>query len=349
MRTTLLLLLGSALLIAGCSDVSDYYSTNLDEPEARELMNLIRTESDPAVRAVAIERLSEFLFRDAGPERLIAYLTTVVEQHPDDPFGALYLYLVGQTYLGQGAGAPARHYFERVVHGYADVEFKGVSIHKVSLEQLVYLTPDAERRSRYYRALIFEYPDDVDLGLLHYRLAKAYEEYGEWEHAYAAYRTLLSYPDTVVPREPNAIRQIAERVDFYDSSKNWTVASLDDLRGAIAWAIVNKNVRELLRYRAGVNFFTRTWEQDPEDPNAAPEWDLGALLLNSRRISVSSTIDLDSDGDEAYLFTYGWGGLRIKTWYLYFRRVDYPLDPDIHGNWEWAGIFLGERLQSTQF
>lgn len=349
MRTTLLLLVGSALLIAGCSDVSDYYSTNLDDPEARELLNLIDAESDPAVRAVAIERLSEFLFRDAGPERLIAYLTMVVEQHPDDPFGALYLYFVGQTYLDQGAGALAEHYLERVVHGYADVVFKGVSIHRASLEQLVQLSPDPEKRARHYRTLISEYPDVVDLGLLHYRIAQVYEEYGEWQLAYAAYRTFLSYPETVVPGKPNAIRQITERLDFYDSRKNWTVASLDDLRGAIAWAILNKNTGALLRYRAGVNFFTRTWEQDPEDPNSEPEWELGALLLNSRRITVGATVDLDSDGNEAYLFTYGWGGLRIKTWYLYFRRVDYPPDPEIHGNWEWAGIFLGERLQSTQY
>jgi hypothetical protein len=102
-------------------------------------------------------------------------------------------------------------------------------------------------------------------------------------------------------------------------------------------------VRTLLRYRAGVNFFTRSWEQDPEDPNVEPEWELGALLLYPSRVSVSPTVDIDSDGDEAYLWSYGWG-LRIKTWYLYFRKVYYPLDPEIHNTWEWAGIYLGERL-----
>ena len=346
MRPILLFIFGIALL-TGCSNGLDYYASSVDDPEALELLDLVEQETDPAVRAAAVERLSEFLFRDAGPERLIAYLTTVVERHPDDPFGALYLYLVGQTYLEQDAGALAQHYFERVVHGYADVQFKGVSIHRAALEQLVRLTPDPEKRARHYEHLISDYPEAVDMGLLYFRLARAYEQYGAWESAYAAYRRFLSYPGTIVPGEPNAFRLVRERVDFYDSSKNWTVDSLESLRAAIARAIANKNTRELLRYRAGVDFFTRTWEQDPDDPNTEPEWELGELLINSRRISVGPAAELDSDGDEAYLFTYGWG-LRIKTWYLYFRRVYYPPDPDIHGNWEWAGIFLGERVQSTQ-
>ena len=29
---------------------------------------------------------------------------------------------------------------------------------------------------------------------------------------------------------------------------------------------------------------------------------------------------------------------------VYFRKVNFPLDPDIHGNWEWAGIYMGEKL-----
>ena len=342
MRTALILACLAPLLV-GCTSSDDYYSKGLDDVEARALFEVVENEEDPRVRTVAIERLAEFLLREAGPERFIAYLTTTVQRYPDDPYGALYLYLVGQTYLEEGAENLARHYFERVVHGYADVEFKGISVRKASLEQLVRLTDDGEKRAGYYRNLISDYPESVDLGLYYYRLAKAYESYGNWQAAYDAYRAFLAYPDTIVPGEPNAYRIVTERIDFYDSPKNWTMESLEDLRGAIAWAIVNKNVRALLRYRSGVNFFTRSWEQDPEDPNVEPEWELGALLLYPSRVSVSRTVDIDSDGDEAYLFTYGWG-LRIKTWYLYFRKVYYPPDPEIHGTWEWAGIYLGERL-----
>jgi hypothetical protein len=348
MTRTVVFLAALTLSTVSCSDIGDHYAAGLDDPEAIQLLDMIEDEDDPVIRAAAIERISEFMFRDASPERLISYLTTIVEQHPEDPFGALYLYIVGQAYLERDAGELARHYFERVVNGYADVEFKGVSIHRAAMEQLVLLTPDAERRAGYYRVLADSYADQVDIGLVNYRLARSYEEYGAWEQAYDAYRVFLVHPETEVPGEPDAHRIVSERVEFFDSGKNWTVPALEDLRAAIAWSISTKNVRSLLRFRAGVNFFTRTWEQDPDDPNTEPEWELGDLLLHSRYISVSGEAELDSDADEAYLFTYGWG-LRIKTWYLYFRKVHYPPDPEIHGNWEWAGIYLGERVQSTQF
>ena len=50
-----------------------------------------------------------------------------------------------------------------------------------------------------------------------------------------------------------------------------------------------------------------------------------------------------SNDSEAYLRTWGWS-YRIRTWYLYFRKIEYPANPDINGRWEWAGIYFGERL-----
>ncbi|MDR1596788.1 MAG: tetratricopeptide repeat protein, partial [Treponema sp.] len=46
---------------------------------------------------------------------------------------------------------------------------------------------------------------------------------------------------------------------------------------------------------------------------------------------------------EAYLRTWGWSQY-ISTWYLYFRKINFPSDPEIHGRWEWAGIYYGEKF-----
>ena len=61
-----------------------------------------------------------------------------------------------------------------------------------------------------------------------------------------------------------------------------------------------------------------------------------------QRIHYNRDLDRDSNTREAYLRTWGWS-YRIKTWYLYFRRVHFPADPEIHGQWEWAGIYFGEK------
>ncbi|MFP4113046.1 MAG: tetratricopeptide repeat protein [Spirochaetota bacterium] len=341
----LLLLPIAFAALAGCTNTEDYYLANSTDPEVRELFEMIATEDDPQVRAVAIQRLAGFLFIDAGPGPLIAYLTTFVERHPDDQYCGLYLYIVAQSYLEVDAPTLARHYFERLVTGYADVVVGDMSLRKRALERLVDLSPDADARVAYYRTLLAEYQDQVDEGLLYYRLAENLALLGEWDEVYDAHRSFLRHPETEVPGEPNAHRLIGDRVKFHDSSKDWTVPTVEDLRRIITWALANKDTATLARYQAKVNFFTRSWEQDFDDPNTTPLWDIGEILrLTRRRLNIESEVDIDADGDEAYLWTYGWGGLRIRTWYLYFRKVYYPPDPEIHGTWEWAGVYLGERL-----
>jgi hypothetical protein len=51
---------------------------------------------------------------------------------------------------------------------------------------------------------------------------------------------------------------------------------------------------------------------------------------------------VSASGNEATLKTTGWN-FRPPIWYLYFRRVDFPADPEINGQWEWAGVYFGEK------
>ena len=342
-RILLCLVLAVALL-AGCTNIDDYYLAGASDPEVRELYRLVAVENDPQVRAVAMERLAGFLLIESGPKPLIAYLTSFVERNPGDEYGGLYLYIVAQSYLESGAPALARYYFERVVTGYSDVRTGAISLRRAALEQLVRLCPDPEDRAAHYQTLLDEYGDQVNRGLIYYRLAENLALLGDWEAVYATYRQVLRYPDLDVPGEPNAYRTISERVAFHDSRKSWTVRTLPELQQAVTRALVNRDTNTLMRYRAGVNFFTRSWEQDFEDPNTTPIWDIGGILRLTRSLNVGREVEMNAEGTEAYLWTYGWGGLRIRTWYFYFRRIHFPPDPEIHNTWEWAGVYLGERL-----
>jgi hypothetical protein len=65
--------------------------------------------------------------------------------------------------------------------------------------------------------------------------------------------------------------------------------------------------------------------------------------MDNGRIYFEDKLDKDSNSREAYLKTWGWTQ-HITTWYLYFRKIYFPADPEIHGRWEWAGIYYGQKL-----
>lgn len=65
--------------------------------------------------------------------------------------------------------------------------------------------------------------------------------------------------------------------------------------------------------------------------------------MTGNRIRYNEEISADSGPTEAFLRTTGWNSY-LTVWYLYFRKVNFPADPDIHGRWEWAGIYYGEKI-----
>jgi len=127
---------------------------------------------------------------------------------------------------------------------------------------------------------------------------------------------------------------------FHNSDKSWTMESLDDLVNTVKYAIRTQDVRLLNRYQAE-NFFLMNWSQETSDSFTHIPMTLGSFLKSS--IRYRQDLEEFSNDREAYLWTAGWTW-KIPTWYLYFRRIDYPADPEINGRWEWAGIYFGERL-----
>jgi tetratricopeptide (TPR) repeat protein len=218
---------------------------------------------------------------------------------------------------------------------------KGESIHFIALNQLINLTKDQMQLIRYYDELVSRFSDKIDSGTAYFHLGQAYEKIGDWDQAIRAYSRFLPYYDTVIPGFPDAYAYAKRLVDFNNSPKDWTFESLPVLLDTVKAALRNGDNRQLWRYRAKVNFFTRSWGQEEDDSRDAAEFTL-VDYMRGNQIRYADELDASSNANEAYLRTWGWSQY-ISTWYLYFRKVYFPLNPDIHGRWEWAGVYYGEK------
>jgi len=337
---------------AGClKEYSFYIPGRLEENrETRALFKLLRQEKEVGEnRFILIQQIANRLLAAGEKEKLLLFLTTYVGEYPSDPYNAYYLGIVAATYLDMKAAPMAVHYYQRILRNYPDLLISGASLHFRCLQELLALVQDPRERIGYYKELISRFADAIDPGVNYYYLAKAYEDIGDWEQAIRVYQKFLNYPESVIPGFSRAHTKIRELVEFYYSDKEWTVDNLEHLVSEVRQALQTHDVRQLAKYRAEANFFTMSWSQQDmasgEELEASTSFDLGALgaFLQSSRVIADDQLDVYSNSGEAYLRTTNWN-YRIPTWYLYFRRVNYPPDPEINGRWEWAGIYLGERF-----
>lgn len=290
-----------------------------------------------------VERAAQAHREESGWTAMVNFLTAHVQSFPNDDNNGYYLAIVGDLYNDHGSPSVARQYHRRALLSYPDVDVRSVSTHRVILNRLLDIVEDPAERLEYLTYLEARYSDEIDHGVLAYYLGEAYEGVGRWEDAYDSYREFLRYRGARVPGEPRAHELVQRRVAFFESSQSWTERDLDQLVATIKNALWRQDARTLLAYRAEVNFFAMSWEQEASDANSdIPTFDIAAFLRRSR-VRFESDLEISSNASEAYLRTWGWSH-RIPTWYLYFRKVDFPADPEVHGTWEWAGIYFGEAI-----
>jgi hypothetical protein len=133
-----------------------------------------------------------------------------------------------------------------------------------------------------------------------------------------------------------------QTIDFSNSPQDWTFETLEALETAVKAAIRKYDYKKLNNYRSKVNFFGMSWKQEQTDANSQVTYSMKDYMRGNR-IRFNDTLDKSSNQNEAYLRTTGWSTY-IPVWYLYFRKVNFPANPEVHGNWEWAGIYYGEKL-----
>ena len=331
-------------------NINPYFigGTSEERETLTELFTLLATETENSREKMAIIReIANIYLRQGEFNKLINFLGGRVHQYPDDPYNAYYLFMIAFAHQQLEAYPVAAMFFDMIVKNYTDLEIQGRSIHLASLKQLVSLVTDPRQRVWYYEELLSRFGDQIDSGPIYFMLGQAYEGIGEWDSAIRAYTRFLanSIPGSGVPGFPDAHSYARRMVDFSNSAQDWTFESLDALASAIRSALNAGAPWRLLRYHAKANFFTRTWENEDSAVGGTAGHAVFNLadFMRGNRIRYAYHLDINSSGNEAFLRTWGWS-LHLPTWYLYFRRIHFPPNPEMHGRWEWAGIFYGERF-----
>jgi len=340
-----ILIIALLLSISACYKEGHYLSLKRNE---RARFDKLHTQLEKEVsyekKFIIMRQILEFLSGRASNGEINLFLTTYVEKNQNDPFNTYYLMVVARNYRQDMAYPFAINYYERILKNYNDLQYMGNSIHFLCLRDLLDMIEDDEVRIVYYQDMIARFSDYININETYYHLGDTYARAGEWEQAIQSYRKFIDSYDNSISGDSYTKERIMELLAYYSTDKNWTFESLELLVDKVVNNINDakfRNDARLLRSNMSkVNFFAISWEEG--ETTADPEFiaSLGTFL--SPRIYASKVLDKASNQQEAYLKTTGWS-YRISTWYLYFRKVNFPADSEIHGNWEWAGIYFGEK------
>ena len=299
-------------------------------------------EPEALKRFVAARRLGAILIERREFARAAAFYLKAAAA--GDRFTPWYLFSAAGAYEADGGQKLAVPLYERIVKTLPDLEVEGASLHLESLTRLVAIAGTGERAIAYYRDLIARFPDRPDPGIAHYLLALEYERDGQWDLAIRHYALFLPWFNTEIPGHPDALDRARRIVEFNSSPRNWGYADLKDLVDGVRKALASGSAQRLRSHMARVGFFAESWHQDGmQDANSRVLFDFSEFMKTGA-IRAEASLDPTSGPNEAYLRTWGWTG-RVPVWYLYFRKIHFPADPEVHGRWEWAGIYFGERMR----
>ena len=323
---------------ADCSLFGGYEDLN---DRMRYLLEVLQDSKNEEITFAIRKEIAKELIISGQNKRLIVFLTSIVESS-SNRYTNYFLLMLANEYMEKKMPEISSYYFERIVASDEDLLVKDKSIKLLALNTLIKNTEEPEKLIHYYSLLIRDFEKDINMPYSLFMLARSYERMGEWNMAIQTYSKFLNLKefDIVIPGIPDSYGYAKKIVDYSSSSKDWTSESLEELVGILTRAIRTHNYGLLEKYRSKVNFFAMSWKQETSETKA--DYTIYNLMY-AGNIQIAKNVDSSSTPYEAYLRTTGWTHYS-KTWYFYLRKINFPADPSIHGRWEWAGIYYGEKL-----
>jgi len=344
-----------AFLISLSGTREDFFIVGTPDQQAslRSLFTLLGRETQPgATRFTLLHEITQRLKAQGETARINLLLTTYAAQNPTDPFGAHYLFEVAENYRTAGALPLARAYYRRILASMPDLVEGGESIHYQCLVRLIPLETDPAAKREVFGELAGRFRYKMVTPDLFYAWGRASESLGRWDEALNSYNVFLKFPDPSIAGEPKAASRVHSLVDLAQTDRSWIRADINELIGQLKRSILSNDTVTMENLRAKVGFFAVSWDNTDIVDSAQEAFDVRYFLRELVRqanyggageVRFSEARDELSNENEIYLRSTGWN-YRIPTWYFYFRRVEYPADPDLNGAWEWAGVYFGEKL-----
>lgn len=345
--------LAYAITQTGTRDDFFIVGTRSQQASLRALFHLMAGETQPgAKRYTLLNEIAQQLQRQGETTRVNLLLTTFAAENPTDPFDAHYLYQVAENYRAEGALPLARQYYRRILREYPDLIENGESLHYQCLIKLIPLETEPSARRAVFEQLDARFRYKMVSPDLFYEWGRASEALGYWDEAQASYNAFLKFSDPTVPGEPRAASRVHALVDLAQTDRAWIRQDLNDLIGQVKQSILSDDTFTMEKLRAKVGFFALSWDNSDVTDTLSEAFDIRQFLRElvdqahyggGTDVRFADKLDDSSNESEAYLKSTGWN-YRIPTWYFYFRRVEYPADPDVNGSWEWAGVYFGDKL-----
>lgn len=318
-------------------------------PTDRETFERIGTDDFPEADFVRVFRIVESFSRASEYERLTEFLLdprvrAVTTQYQD------YLdYLLAMGYLKSGQTPLALFLLRRLIDQGVEIVHRGQPLLQRILEILVEHTTDPFERLAYLKRLLAFQGQSGRNVLSSYLLGQTYQEIGFWDQAIESYRVTLSLPGASEVLDGKTLNRLRSLVAYRTVPRHRILRDLNELIQLVRRAQMEGNVGELARLQASSDFIIQYWAQR-ENYHPAPDQEtfLRGLIQFSRNYNGENTVRWDeglselSNINEAYVRTTNWFA-EWGTVYFYFRKIFFPPNPNIHGQWEWAGVYLGGK------
>jgi len=333
------------ILLASCFNNDNYenpYSFSKNSNKIFLNLKMQKSNIDNIDNYIEWTKQTEKLFLDNNKNiELIQFFGESIVGEENIFYKSYLSFVISEYYWQKGSKEAALYYMLCVDRDAYSIQYDFKPIGYYIAKRVISCNTPYEIKEKMYDVLLTEYKDIIDVPYVLLELSDLYKENFDMNKAVIVMKKIISIytSDSYEGESSINISKINNEINFYYSKKDWIYQDLGVLIDNIKDAIMKKDKKLLYKYVSKSSFQVRVFQKLHQQ-----SWSFYDIKIHKRwnnRIVFADQLEEFSSTTEAYLRSKNWNFPLLRTWYFYFKKVDYPYETDIHGGWEWAGIYFG--------